>query len=230
MPADRDELKRKAGQAAAELVQDGMVVGLGTGSTVKHFIDALGKRVAGGLKVQGIATSEASAAQARSLGIPLTTLEDKAVIDLTVDGADEFDAQLRLIKGGGGALTREKIVAKASKRMVVVADEGKQVKELGSSFALPVECIELAKAPLMRRLQELGATPKVREGPDGKPFRTDNGQLIVDAKFARIEYPEATEQALESMPGVLACGLFLDLCDTAIVGTADGGVRTVKRA
>ena len=228
MPADRDELKRKAGQAAAELVQDGMVVGLGTGSTVKHFIDALGKRVAGGLKVQGIATSEASAAQARSLGIPLTTLEDKAVIDLTVDGADEFDAQLRLIKGGGGALTREKIVAKASKRMVVVADEAKQVKELGSTFALPIECIELAKAPLMRRLQELGATAKVRE-VDGKPFRTDNGQLIVDAKFARIEYPEAIEQALESMPGILACGLFLGLCDTALVGTADG-VRTVKRA
>ena len=228
MPADRDELKRKAGQAAAELVQDGMVVGLGTGSTVKHFIDALGKRVAGGLKVQGIATSEASAAQARALGIPLTTLEDKAVIDLTVDGADEFDAQLRLIKGGGGALTREKIVAKASKRMVVVADEAKQVKELGSTFALPIECIELAKAPLMRRLQELGATAKVRE-VDGKPFRTDNGQLIVDAKFARIEYPEAIEQALESMPGILACGLFLGLCDTALVGTADG-VRTVKRA
>jgi ribose 5-phosphate isomerase A len=228
VPADRDELKRKAGQAAAELVQDGMVVGLGTGSTVKHFIDALGKRVAGGLKVQGIATSEASAAQARSLGIPLTTLEDKAVIDLTVDGADEFDAQLRLIKGGGGALTREKIVAKASKRMVVVADEAKQVKELGSTFALPIECIELAKAPLMRRLQELGATAKVRE-VDGKPFRTDNGQLIVDAKFARIEYPEAIEQALESMPGILACGLFLGLCDTALVGTADG-VRTVKRA
>lgn len=228
MPADRDELKRKAGQAAAELVQDGMVVGLGTGSTVRHFIDALGKRVAGGLKVQGIATSEASAAQARALGIPLTTLEDKAVIDLTVDGADEFDAQLRLIKGGGGALTREKIVAKASKRMVVVADEAKQVKELGSTFALPIECIELAKAPLMRRLQELGATAKVRE-VDGKPFRTDNGQLIVDAKFARIEYPEAIEQALESMPGILACGLFLGLCDTALVGTADG-VRTVKRA
>jgi ribose 5-phosphate isomerase A len=228
VPADRDELKRKAGQAAAELVQDGMVVGLGTGSTVRHFIDALGKRVAGGLKVQGIATSEASAAQARALGIPLTTLEDKAVIDLTVDGADEFDAQLRLIKGGGGALTREKIVAKASKRMVVVADEAKQVKELGSTFALPIECIELAKAPLMRRLQELGATAKVRE-VDGKPFRTDNGQLIVDAKFARIEYPEAIEQALESMPGILACGLFLGLCDTALVGTADG-VRTVKRA
>lgn len=226
--ADREALKRKAGEAAAELVQDGMVVGLGTGSTVRYFIEALGKRVAAGLKVQGIPTSEASAALARQVGIPLTSLEEKAVVDLTVDGADEFDAQLRLIKGGGGALTREKIVAKASKRMVVVADEGKQVKELGSTFALPIECIELAKAPLMRRLQELGATAKVRE-KDGRPVRTDNGHLIVDAKFPRIEYPEAIEQAIETMPGVLACGLFLGLCESVIVG-ADDGVRTVKRA
>ncbi|HJQ92673.1 MAG TPA: ribose-5-phosphate isomerase RpiA [Candidatus Thermoplasmatota archaeon] len=226
--ADREALKRKAGEAAAELVQDGMVVGLGTGSTVRYFIDALGKRVAGGLKVLGIPTSEASAAQARQAGIPLTSLDEKAVVDLTVDGADEFDSQLRLIKGGGGALTREKIVAKASKRMVVVADEGKQVKELGSTFALPIECIELAKAPLLRRLQELGASSKVRE-KDGKPFRTDNGHLIVDAKFARIEYPDAIEQAIETMPGVLACGLFLDLCESVLVGAEDG-VRTVKRA
>jgi ribose 5-phosphate isomerase A len=227
--ADRDALKRKAGEAAAELVQDGMVVGLGTGSTVRYFIEALGRRVAAGLKVQGIATSAASEAQARGLGIPLTNLDDKAIVDLTIDGADEFDAQLRLIKGGGGALTREKIVAKASKRMVVVADEGKQVKELGSTFALPIECIDLAKGPVLRRVQELGATAKVREGPDGKPFRTDNGHLIIDAKFPRIEYPEAIEQAIETMPGVLACGLFLGLCEAAIVGTADG-VRTVKRA
>ncbi|HUR25810.1 MAG TPA: ribose-5-phosphate isomerase RpiA [Candidatus Thermoplasmatota archaeon] len=227
--ADREALKRKAGEAAADLVQDGMVVGLGTGSTVRYFIEALGKRVAAGLKVQGIPTSEASAVLARSLGIPLTTLDEKAVVDLTVDGADEFDAQLRLIKGGGGALTREKIVAKASKRFVVVADEAKQVKELGTTFALPIECIDVAKAPLLRRLQELGATAKVREVSEGRPFRTDNGHLIVDAKFARIEYPEAIEQAIETMPGVLACGLFLGLCESVLVG-ADDGVRTVKRA
>jgi ribose 5-phosphate isomerase A len=227
--ADREALKRQAGEAAAELVQDGMVVGLGTGSTVRWFIEALGRRVAAGLKVQGIPTSEASAAVARAAGIPLTTLDEKSAVDLTVDGADEFDAQLRLIKGGGGALTREKVVAKASKRMVVVADEGKQVKDLGSTFPLPVEVIDLAKGPLLRRLQELGATAKVREGPDGKPFRTDNGHLIVDAKFQRIEYPEALEQSIETMPGVLACGLFIGLCESVIVG-GESGLRTVKRA
>ena len=226
--ADREALKRQAGEAAALLVQDGMVVGLGTGSTVRYFIDALGRHVAAGLKIKGIPTSEASAAQARQLGIPLTSLDETAVVDLTVDGADEFDGQLRLIKGGGGALTREKIVAKASKRLVVVADEGKQVRELGSTFALPIECIDLAQAPLMRRLKELGAVAKLRE-KDGKPFRTDNGQLIVDAKFARIENPEALERILESMPGVLACGLFLGLCDSVLVASADG-VRTVKRS
>jgi ribose 5-phosphate isomerase A len=226
---DREALKRKAGEAAADLVQDGMVVGLGTGSTVRYAIEAIGRRVAAGMKVVGIPTSEASAALARSLGIPLVTLEEKPVVDLTIDGADEFDAQLRLIKGGGGALTREKIVAKASKRMVVVADEAKQVKELGSTFPLPIECIDLAKAPVVRRLQELGATAKVRTTADGATFRTDNGHLILDAKFPRIEYPEAIEQALETMPGVLACGLFLGLCEAAMVGTADG-VRTVKRA
>ncbi|MFA5945039.1 MAG: ribose-5-phosphate isomerase RpiA [Candidatus Thermoplasmatota archaeon] len=225
--ADREALKRKAGEAAALLVEDGMVVGLGTGSTVRYFIDALGRRVAAGLKVKGIPTSEASAAQARSLGIPLTSLDETAVVDLTVDGADEFDGQLRLIKGGGGALTREKIVAKASKRLVVVADEGKQVRDLGSTFALPVECIDLAKAPLLRRLKELGAAAKVRE-KDGKPYRTDNGHLVVDAKFTRIEDPEALERILEAMPGVLSCGLFLGLCDTVLMATAEG-VRTVKR-
>lgn len=225
--ADREALKRMAGEAAAGLVEDGMVVGLGTGSTVRYFIEALGRRVAAGLKVRGIPTSEVSAELARRLGIPLTSLDEVAVVDLTVDGADEFDGQLRLIKGGGGALTREKIVAKASRRMVVVADEGKQVERLGSTFALPVECIELAKGPVLRRLQELGATARVRE-KDGKPYRTDNGHLVIDARFPAIDDPEAVERGLEAMPGVLSCGLFLGLCDLALVGTP-GGVRSVRR-
>lgn len=224
---DKDALKREAGEAAAALVTDGMVVGLGTGSTVRYTIDALGRRVAQGLRIRGIPTSKASEEQARRLGIPLTTLDDVAVVDLTIDGADEFDPQLRLIKGGGGALTREKVVAKASRRMVVVADASKQVEHLGSTFALPVEVIDLAKGPLLRRLAASGAQAKVRLAPDGSLYRTDNGHLVVDARFDRITQPQELEQTLEAMPGVLACGLFLGLCDTVILGTPDG-VKVVK--
>lgn len=224
---DKDALKRAAGEAAAALVTDGMVVGLGTGSTVRFTIDALGRRVKDGLCIRGIPTSKASEEQARRLGIPLTTLDDVAVVDLTIDGADEFDPQLRLIKGGGGALTREKVVAKASRRMVVVADASKQVEHLGSSFALPVEVIDLAKGPLLRKLASRGATAKVRLAPDGTPYRTDNGHLVVDGKFPRIADPIKLEAELEAMPGVLSCGLFLGLCDTVILGTPDG-VQTVK--
>lgn len=224
---DKDALKRAAGEAAAAYVTDGMVVGLGTGSTVRFTIDALGRRVREGLRIRGIPTSKASEDQARKLGIPLTTLDDVALVDLTIDGADEFDPQLRLIKGGGGALTREKVVAKASRRMVVVADASKQVERLGSSFALPVEVIDLAKGPLLRRLSGFGAVAKVRLGPDGSPYRTDNGHLVVDARFPHIEQPLELEQTLEAMPGVLACGLFLGLCDTVVLGTPDG-VKVVK--
>lgn len=219
---DKDALKRQAGEAAADLVRDGMVVGLGTGSTVRFTIDALGRRVAQGLRIRGVPTSKASEDQARALGIPLTTLDDVAAVDLTIDGADEFDPQLRLIKGGGGALTREKVVAKASRRMVVVADASKRVEHLGSTFALPIEVIDLAKGPLLRRLAALGAAAKVRTGPGGAAYRTDNGHLVVDARFPRIEQPQELEQTLEAMPGVLACGLFLGLCDTVILGTPQG--------
>lgn len=224
---DPDTLKRQAGEAAAALVTDGMVVGLGTGSTVRFTIDALGRRVRDGLRMRGVPTSRASEEQARGLGIPLTTLDDVATVDLTIDGADEFDPQLRLIKGGGGALTREKVVAKASRRMVVVADASKRVEHLGSTFALPVEVIDLAKGPLLRRLAALGAEARVRLGKDGQPYRTDNGHLVVDARFPRIEQPQELEQTLEAMPGVLACGLFLGLCDTVILGTPQG-VQVVR--
>lgn len=224
---DKDALKRQAGEAAAAYVTDGMVVGLGTGSTVRFTIDALGRRVAAGLRMRGIPTSKASEEQARALGIPLATLDDVALVDLTIDGADEFDPQLRLIKGGGGALTREKVVAKASRRMLVVADASKRVEHLGTTFALPVEVIDLAKGPLLRRLAAYGADARVRTGADGRPYRTDNGHLVVDAKFTRIEQPQELEQTLEAMPGVLACGLFLGLCDTVLLGTPQG-VQVVR--
>ncbi len=225
---DREALKRQAGIAAAELVRDGMIVGLGTGSTVRYTIEAIGAQVARGLQVTGIPTSEASAALARSLGIPLTTLDVEPVVDLTIDGADEFDGELRLIKGGGGALTREKIVAKASSRMVVVADAAKRVERLGSSFALPVEVIDLGKMPVRRMIERLGASVKLRAAPDGSAYLTDNGNPILDAKWPGIKEPERLELELETFPGVVCSGLFLGLCDTVFVAGAKG-VEILRR-
>ena len=223
---DQDAQKRAAGIAAATLVEDGIVVGLGTGSTVHHTIVELGRRVKEGLHIRGIPTSDASAALATDVGIPLTDLDRDPVVDLTIDGADEFDGQLRLIKGGGGALTREKIVARASKRMVVVADVSKQVDRLGSTFALPVEVIELGRTPIQRLLEGLGAEVSLRMAADGA-YRTDNGHPILDARFEHIEDPEGLERTLCLYPGVVECGLFLGLCDTVFLAGADG-VREVR--
>ena len=219
---DIDALKRKAGVAAAAEVRDGMVVGLGTGSTVRFTIEELGRRVRDeGLRIRGIPTSLASEKLAREVGIPLTTLDAEPVVDLTIDGADELDPQLRLIKGGGGALTREKVVAKASKRMVVVADAGKSVPTLGTTFALPIEVLEFAKAPVQRAVAELGAIVTLRS-KDGAAVRTDNGNVILDAKFPSIKDPETLERTLELMPGVVCCGLFLGLCQAAYVAGRGG--------
>lgn len=224
---DRESLKREAGVAAAGLVTSGMVVGLGTGSTVRYTIEELGRRVRKeALRIQGIPTSLQSERLARDVGIPLTTLDANPVVDLTIDGADEFDPAFRLLKGGGGALTREKIVAKASKRMVVVADGQKEVARLGSTFALPVEVIELGKTPVARLLESLGATVTLRGG--GTMYRTDNGNPILDAKFPSIADPEELERTLEMHPAVVCCGLFLDLCDTVYVARADG-VHVLRR-
>ncbi len=223
---DQETLKRLCGEEAAKDVQDGMIVGLGTGSTVKYTILELARRVQeDGLSIHGIPTSDASEELARDGGIPLTTLDDHPVVDLTIDGADEFDAQHRLIKGGGGALTREKIVAKASKRMVVVADESKEVHALGSTFALPIEVIELGLRPVLDLVESLGATATVRSNSDGSRYHTDNGHPIIDAKWPQIDDPVALEQTLCMMPGVVECGLFLGLCDEVVVARADGVER-----
>ncbi len=219
---DAESLKRQAGEAAAAVVENGMVVGLGTGSTVKYTILELARRVREeGLDMVGIPTSDASEKLALDGGIALTTLDEHPIIDVTIDGADEIDVHFHLIKGGGGALTREKIVARASKRMVVVADDRKEVELLGSTFALPVEVIRLGLTPVQRLLEALGATVTVRQQGGGL-YLTDNGNPILDAKWDHIADPAGLEQTLNMYPGVVECGLFLGLCDTAFIARADG--------
>ena len=220
--------KRAAAAKALEEVRPGMRLGLGTGSTARHFVELLGERVAAGLEVICVPTSEQTAAQARSLGIPLTTLEETPQLDLTVDGADEIDPGLRLIKGAGGALLREKIVATASARMVVIADESKRVETLGR-FPLPVEVnifgLGVTRLALERVMRDFGAEGGLaqRLKADGSPFLTDGGHYILDASFGRISQPEAVADALLEIPGVAEHGLFIGLCRRAYVA-GDHGV------
>ncbi|MBZ5666531.1 MAG: ribose-5-phosphate isomerase RpiA [Acidobacteriia bacterium] len=212
-----DAEKEAAGGAAAKLVRDGDVVGLGTGSTAYFAVVALGERVKAGLKIIGIPTSVQTADLARAVGIPLTTLDEHPEIDITIDGADEVDPKLNLIKGGGGALLREKVVASASKKMVVVADSRKIVPALGK-FPLPVEVIAFARTVIERKIVALGASPKLRTKPDGSPFVTDNGNQILDCSFGKITDPAVLAQELNSTPGVVEHGLFIGLAKLAIVG------------
>jgi len=209
--------KELAGRAAAQLVHEGDVVGLGTGSTAYFAVVALGERVKSGLKIIGIPTSDATAELARKLGIPLTTLDEHQSIDITIDGADELDPHLNLIKGGGGALLREKIIATASKKMVVVADSTKVVKALGK-FPLPVEIIPFAQAVLEKKISSLGATCKLRMKTDGNPFVTDEGHHILDCNFGKIANPPVLARTLSAMPGVVEHGLFIGIAKLAIVG------------
>jgi ribose 5-phosphate isomerase A len=228
-----DGLKRQAAAQALEHVQDGMKLGLGTGSTAKHFVDLLGQRVAGGLRVVGVPTSEATRAQAEACKIPLTTLDEVDRLDLTVDGADELDGALNLIKGGGGALLREKIVAAASDRMIVIADDTKWVDALGR-FPLPVEVIPFGLAATRRAIATAFAQSGVsgqmglRKGTDGHVFVTDSGHWIVDAHLGRI--PDAPRLAglLSLIPGVVEHGLFIGLASTAVLAGAQG-IRVVER-
>lgn len=227
-----DALKRLAAARALELVQPGMRLGLGTGSTARHFVDLLGARVRAGLDVACVPTSEATRVQAFALGIPLRTLDDLPELDLTIDGADEVDAQLCLIKGGGGAHLREKIVASASRRMVVIADESKLVERLGR-FPLPIEVVPFGLAVVRRAIAAaLAATgcagPLVlRTGADG-PFITDGGNWILDAQLGSIADAAALAGALDGIPGVVEHGLFIGLADAAILA-ADGGLRILGR-
>ena len=222
-----EDLKKAAALAALELVRPGMRLGLGTGSTAKHFVDGLGAKVAAGLKVICVATSEATQAQAESLSIPMSTLDETPELDLTIDGADELDSALRLIKGGGAAHLREKIVAAASKRMIVIADTGKQVETLGR-FPLPIEVVpfglEATRRAVAAAIASSGAHGelKLRKRPDGSTLLTDGGHYILDAHLGRIELPEVLGLALDQVPGVVEHGLFLRLATAAFLAGSDG--------
>jgi ribose 5-phosphate isomerase A len=210
-----DQEKEAAARASLRFVKDGQVVGLGTGSTAAYFIKLLGEQVKNGLCIRGIPTSVRSRELAESLGIPLTTLDECQEIAVTVDGADEVDPQLRLIKGGGGALLREKIVASATQQMVVVADATKQVQRLGK-FPLPVEVIKFAQALVAKRISALGAEVQLRTSPDGKPFVTDENNHILDCCFGEIQDPDALARQLNDMPGVVEHGLFIGLASVVL--------------
>ena len=213
--------KRLAAEAAVEEVRDGMVVGLGTGSTAFWAIAAIGARVAAGLRITAVATSEASAAQASGLSIPLLDMGAVDRLDLAIDGADEIDARLFAIKGAGGAMTREKIVAAAADRMVVIADDSKRVAAIGAAAPVPVEVLPFAQGFVTRRLVALGAAVEPRRR-DGTPYLTDGGNPVLDARFAALADPRAIGAALDAMPGVIGHGLFLDEIAAAYI--AAGGV------
>ncbi len=213
----RELEKKAAARRALAFVREGHVVGLGTGSTAAYAIRFLGEMVRSGLKIEAVPTSVFSRNLAVSEGIPLTTFDQHTCIDVTIDGADEINPQLQLIKGGGGALLREKIVASASRKVVIIADSAKQVPVLGK-FPLPVEVVPFAEAFLRQRIASLGASVTLRKGPGDKPFITDDSHHILDCDFGRIDNPAELADELTRMPGVVEHGLFLDLADTVLIG------------
>jgi len=212
-----DQEKQEAARRSLAFVRDGHIVGLGTGSTAAHAIRFLGERVREGLKIRGIPTSVSSRDLALKVGIPLTTFEESPAVDVTIDGADEIDPRLHLIKGGGGALLREKIVASASRTVVIIADSAKRVPVLGK-FPLPVEIVPFAEALLIRRIAALGAPAVLRRTRTGEPFVTDEGHHILDCSFGAIPNPESLARELERMPGVVEHGLFIGLATVALLG------------
>ncbi len=229
-----DELKRASAEAALEEVRSGMKLGIGTGSTAEFFVRALADKVAGGLDVIGVPTSERTAALCKELGVPLTTLDETPELDLTIDGADELDAELQLIKGGGAALLREKIVAAASARMVVIADESKVVETLGQ-FPLPIEVMPFGLESTRRAVVKvadalaLSGEVKLRLNEQGEPVVTDGGHYILDGRWGRIPDAAALADRLAAIPGVVEHGLFIGLATAAYVA-GPAGVRKISPA
>jgi ribose 5-phosphate isomerase A len=226
----QDDLKQAAANFAATLLQDGMIVGLGSGTTARLAVRAIGQRVKEGLRITGIPTSEQTAEEARELGIPLSTLGDYPQIDVTIDGADEVElGTLNLIKGGGGNLLREKIVAAASLRLVIVVDESKIVERLGTHASVPVEVAQFGWQSTARILSKLKANPTLRQSGDSKPFVTDGGNYILDCAFGPIASAAALQRELDSVVGVVEHGLFIDFASQAVMGTREG-VKQLERA
>ena len=224
MGNDRTAEKQAVGNAAAELIEPGMVIGLGTGSTAAFLVKALGERIRKGLTIKGaVPTSQETAHLAASLGIPLTTLDVHPTLDLAIDGADEIDPQLNLIKGAGGALLREKVVASAARRFVVIGDSSKLAPRLGTHFALPVEVILFALTPVRRQLERLGASVEQRTRSDNQAYLTDNGNPILDCRFSDgIADPGELQERIRAIAGVVEHGLFLGIAESALIAGPEG--------
>lgn len=225
---EREELKKLAAEKAVEQIKDEMIVGLGTGSTVEYTLRKLGELVRGGLNIQGIPTSIHTKRVAQEEKIPLTTIEEHPEIDITIDGADEVDSSLNLIKGGGGALTREKIIAFNSNKLIIIVDDSKVVKALGIDFPLPVEVVKFGWTATKKTLEALGCEVTRREVIEGEPFITDNGNYILDCDFEYIKEPEKMEIDINNIPGVVENGLFINLAHQVIVGGKQGIVTLDK--
>ncbi len=220
-----DQQKAQAAQKAVEYVQDGHILGLGTGSTVHHFLTALGIRIQDGLHVQGVPTSQATATYATKLGIPLLSNDVPWQIDIAIDGADQVDPHLNLIKGGGGALLREKIVARATGQFIVIVDEAKHVSRLGLPFPLPIEILPFGWRTTQGHVEKMGwSAPRREQG--GQPVISDNGNFIIDAHIPYIDDPTALESTLLHLPGVVECGLFVHMASLIITGTNQGARLT----
>ena len=220
------EVLDQLGVHALRYVKPGQTVGLGTGHAASAFIRALGER---GIKVRGVPTSMASAELARSVGIEVVALDGKARLDVDVDGADEVDPRLNLVKGYGGAMVREKVVACASRKVVILVGAEKRVKRLGERRRLPVEVVPFAAHYVMRRMRELGLKPAVRSGDDGREFLSDNGNFVMDCGIGKIEAPARLERELIAIPGVVGTGLFVGIASVVLIANGDGSITTLER-